>query len=122
MLNPRISTGESFDILESDLLQKDAMFKQVWSIFCEEIVAGHLSKTGKRSHVEDPSLEVGSIVLILYPSRNCWKYGKILRVVSKYRYEILLKHGKSYRGQQVIDRCNIIFLFKPNETETQKEV
>ena len=121
MLYPRISTGEQFDILESDLLQKDAMFRQVWSIFCEEIVAGHLSKTGKRSHVEDPSLEVGSIVLILFPSRNRWKYGKILRVVSKYRYEILLKYGKSFKGQQVIDRCNIIFLFKP-KTETPKEV
>ena len=29
VLHPRISSGEQFDILESDLLQKDAMFKQV---------------------------------------------------------------------------------------------
>ena len=121
ILHPRISSGEQFDILENDLLQKDAMFKQVWEIFCEEVVAGQLTKTGKKSHVEDPSLEVGSVVLVLYPSKNRWKYGKVIRVVSKYCYEILLKYGKSYKGQQVIDRCNIVFLFKP-KTETQKEV
>ena len=84
-------------------------------------MAGELTKTGKKSHVEDPSLEVGSVVLVLYPSRNRWKYGKVIRVVSTYRYEILLKYGKSYKGQQVIDRCNIVFLFKP-KTETPKEV
>ena len=120
ILHPRISSGEAFDILENDLLVKDAMFKSVWNIFCEEVVAGALTKTGKKSHVKDPSLEVGSIVLVLFPSRNRWKYGKIIRVVSQYRYEVLLKYGKLFKGQQVIDRSNIVFLFK-SKSETQKE-
>ena len=84
-------------------------------------MAGQLTKPGKKSFQEDPSIEVGSVVMVLYPSRNLWKYGKVLRVVSKYRFEILLKYGKSYRGHQVVDRCNIIVLFKPKNTESQKE-
>ena len=76
MLHPRISSGEQFDVLESDLLQKDQMFEQVWEIFCQEIVEGQLTKTGKKSHTEDPTIEEGSVVLVLYPSRNRWKYGR----------------------------------------------
>ena len=120
VLHPRISSAEQFDVIEDDLLMKDAMFKQVWEIFCEELGAGQLTKPGKKSHVEDPSIEQGSVVLVLYPSRNRWKYGKVTRLVSKYRYEVLLKYGKTFKGLQIIDRCNLVFLFKP-KTEKQKE-
>ena len=106
--------------MEDDLLMKDAMFKQVWEIFCEELVAGQLTKPGKKSHVEDPSIEPGSVVIVLYPSRNRWKYGKVTRLVSKYRYEVLMKYGKMYKGLQIVDRCNIVFLFKPAEIEKSK--
>ena len=120
VLHPRISSAEQFDVMEDDLLMKDAMFKQVWEIFCEELVAGQLTKPGKKSHVEDPSIEPWSVVLLLYPSRNRWKYGKVTRLVSKYRYEVLMKYGKTYKGLQIVDRCNIVFLFKPAEIEKSK--
>ena len=121
VLHPRISSAEQFDMFEDDLLQKDAVFKQIWSIFCEELIAGQLSKPGKKSFQEDPSIEVGSVIMVLFPSRNLWKYGKVLRAVSRYCFEILLKYGRSYRGHQVIDRCKIIVLFKPKNNESQKE-
>ena len=70
VLHPRISSAEQFDVFEDDLLQKDTVFKQIWTIFCEELVAGNLTKPGKRSFQEDPSIKVGSVVMILFPSRN----------------------------------------------------
>jgi len=30
-----------------------------------------------------------------------------------------MKYGKTYKGLQVIDRCNLVFLFKP-KTEVEK--
>ena len=122
VLHPRMSSAENFDIFEDDLLAKDTVFKQIWTIFVEELVAGNLTKPGKRSFQEDPSIKIGSIVMILFPSRNVWKYGKILKMVSKYRFEVLLKFGKSFRGHQVIDRANIIVLFTPKNNETNKDV
>ena len=70
VLHPRISSAENFDIFEDDLLAKDTVFKQIWTIFVEELVAGNLTKPGKRSFQEDPSNKIGSIVMILFPSRN----------------------------------------------------
>ena len=122
VLHPRMSSAENFDIFEDDLLAKDTVFKQIWTIFVEELVAGNLTKPGKRSFQEDPSIKIGSIVMILFLSRNVWKYGKILKMVSKYRFEVLLKYGKSFRGHQVIDRANIIVLFTPKNNETNKDV
>ena len=119
VLHPKISSGDHFDVLESDLLQKDQMFKEVWEIFCEEIVAGQLNKPGKKKHTEDPTIKEGTVVLVLYPSRNRWRYGKVNRLVSRYRYEVLMKHGKTYKGLQIIDRCNLVSLFLPKH-EIQK--
>ena len=120
VLHPKISSGDQFDVLENDLLQKDQMFKEVWEIFCEEIVAGQLTKTGKKSHTEDPTIKEGTVVLVLYPSRNRWRYGRVNRLVSRYRYEVLMKHGKTYKGLQIIDCCNLISLFLPKH-EIQKQ-
>ena len=83
-------------------------------------MAGQLTKTGKKSYTEDPTIEEGSVGLVLYPSRNRWKYWRLNRLVSKYRYEVLMKYGKTFKGLQVIDRCNLVFLFKPNH-KIQKE-
>merc|ERR1712215_506632 len=115
VLHPHISSAKSFDIFEDDLLAKDAVFKQIWTIFGKELVAGNLSKPGKTSFQKDPSIKIGSVVMILFPSHNIWKYGKIVKIITKYRYKVQLKHGKSFQGHQVIDRANIIVLFTPKQ-------
>ena len=74
VLHPRMSSAKSFDIFEDDLLAKDEVIKTIWQIFVEELVAGNLSKPGKTSFQEDPSIKLNSVVMILYPSRNIWKY------------------------------------------------
>ena len=119
VLHPRISSAKSFDIFEDDLLAKDAVFKQIWTFFVEELVAGNLSKPGKTSFQKDPSITIGSLVMILFPSRNIWKYGKIEEIISKYRDKGQLKNGKTFQGHQVIDRANIIVLFTPKQTMNQ---
>ena len=117
VLHPRMSSAKNFDIFEDDLLAKDEVFKNIWQIFVEKLVAGNLSKPGKASFQEDPSIKIGSVVMILFPSRNIWKYGKVEEIISKYRYKVQLKHGKNYQGHQVIDRANIIVLFTPKHIE-----
>ena len=119
VLQPRMSTAESFDIHEEDLTAKDELFKKVWQIFTEELVAGNLSKPGKISFTEDPSIKLNSVVMILYPSRNIWKYGRIEAIISKYRYKVQLKYGKKYQGYQIIDRSNLIVLFTPENNINQ---
>ena len=115
VLHPKISTGDQFEVTDSDILLKDQMFKEVWEIFSEEIVCGNLTKPGKKSHTQDPAIPEGTIVLVLYPSRNRWKYGRITRLVSKYKYEIQMKYGQKFKGVQIIDRCNLVALFKPTQ-------
>ena len=117
VLQPRMSTAKNFDIHEEDLIAKDELFKKVWQIFTEELVAGNLSKPGKTSFTEDPSIKLNSVVMILYPSRNIWKYGRVEAIISKYRYKVQLKHGKKYQGHQIIDRANLIVLFTPENIE-----
>ena len=122
VLHPRMSSAKSFDIFEDDLLTKDAVFKQIWQIFVEELVSGNLTKPGKTSFQDDPSIKIGSIVMCLFPSRNVWKYGRVEKMISKYRYQVQLKYGRSFQGHQVIDRANIIVLFTPksnNESKTE---
>ena len=121
VLHPRMSSAKSFDIFEDDLLAKDEVFKNIWQIFVEELVAGNLSKPGKTSFQEDPSIKIGSVVMILFPSRNIWKYGKVEEIISRYRYKVQLKHGKNFQGHQVIDRANIIVLFTPKQTMNEAE-
>ena len=125
ILHPRMSTAKSFDIFEDDLLAKDAVFKQIWQIFVEELVSGNLTKPGKTSFQDDPTIKIGSVVMCLFPSRNVWKYGRVEKMISKYRYQVQLKYGRSYQGHQVIDRANIIVLFTPksnNESKTESNV
>ena len=115
-----MSSAKSFDIFEDDLLTKDAVFKQIWQIFVEELVSGNLTKPGKTSFQDDPSIKIGSIVMILFPSRNVWKYGRVEKMISKYRYQVQLKYGRSFQGHQVIDRANIIVLFTPKQNNESK--
>ena len=114
VLHPKITSGDQFEITESDILQKDQDFKVIWEIFSEEMINGELTKPGKKSHKQDPTIQVGTIVLVLYPSRNRWKYGRVNKLVSKYKYEIQMKHGQKFKSVQVIDRCNLVVLFLPN--------
>ena len=58
--------------------------------------------------------------MILFPSRNVWKYGRVEKMISKYRYEVQLKYGRSFQGHQVVDRANIIVLFTPKSTNDTK--
>ena len=58
--------------------------------------------------------------MILFPSRNVWKYGRVEKMISKYCYEVQLKYGRSFQGHQVIDRANIIVLFTPKQTSDTK--
>ena len=76
-----------------------------------------MSKPGKTSFTEDPSIKLNSVVMILYPSRNIWKYGRVEAIISKYRYKVQLKPGKKYQGYQIIDRANLIVLFTPENIE-----
>ena len=115
-----MSTAKSFDILEDDLLTKDAVFKQIYQIFVEELVSGNLTKPGKTSFQDYPTIKLGSIVMILFPSRNVWKYGRVEKMISKYRYEVQLKLGRSFQGHQVIDRSNLIVLFTPQQTKNSQ--
>ena len=120
ILHPRMSTAKNFDIFEDDIVTKDAVFKQIWQIFVEELVSGNLSKPGKTSFQDDPTIKLGSIVMILFPSRNVWKYGRVEKMVSRYRYEVQLKHGRNFQGHQVIDRSNLIVLFTPPPTKNSQ--
>ena len=113
MLHPKISTGDQFEVTESDILQKDQTFKVIWEIFSEEMICGELTKPGKKSHTQDPTIQEGTIVLMLYPSQNRWKYGRVNRLVTKYKYEIQMKHGQKLKSVQIIDRCNLVALFLP---------
>ena len=115
-----MSTAKSFDIFEDDIVTKDAVFKQIWQIFVEELVSGNLTKPGKTSFQDDPTIKLGSIVMILFPSRNVWKYGRVEKIIYKYRYEVQLKYGRSFQGHQVVDRANIIVLFTPKSTNDTK--
>ena len=117
-----MSTAKNFDIFEDDIVTKDAVFKQIWQIFVEELVSGNLTKPGKTSFQDDPTIKLGSIVMILFPSRNVWKYGRVEKMVSRYRYKVQLKHGRTLQGHQVIDRSNLIVLFTPQQAKnTQTE-
>ena len=117
ILQPRMSTATSYDILEDDIVTKDAVFKQVFQVFKEELISGNLSKPGKTSFTDDPTIKIGSVVMILFPSRNLWKYGRVEKMISMYRYQVQLKLGRTYQGHQVVDRCNIIVLFTPPPTK-----
>ena len=119
VLQPKISTGDQFEVTESDIFNKDEIFKATWEIFSEEMINGELTKPGKKSHTQDPTIQEGTVVLVLYPSRNRWRYGRVNRMVTKYKYEILMKHGQTYKGVQVIDRCNIVSLFNPKQHDNK---
>ena len=107
--------GDQFEVKDSDILIKDEMFKVVWQIFSEEVICGQLTKCGKKAYTQDPAIPEGTIVLVIYPSRNRWKYRRINRLVSKYRYEVKMKEGDNFKGVQIIDRCNLVALFLPNK-------
>ena len=109
--------GDQFEVMESDILIKDEMFKVVWQIFSEEVICGQLTKCGKKAYTQDPAIPEGTIVLVIYPSRNRWRYGKIIRMVSKYRYEVKMKEGHAFKGIQIIDRCNLVALFLPKDKQ-----
>ena len=98
---------------------KDELFKVVWQIFSEEVICGQLTKCGKKAYTQSPIIREGTIVLVIYPSRNKWKYGKIIRPVSNYRYEVKMQEGHAFKGIQVIDRCNLVALFLPKDTQKE---
>ena len=56
---------------------------------------------------------------MIYPSRNKWKYGKIIRPVTDYKYEVKMAERHTFKGIQVIDRCNIVSLFMPKEKQKE---
>ena len=120
ILQPRMSTAKNYDILEDDIVTKDAVFKQVFQIFKEELISGNLSKPGKTSFTDDPTIKIGSVVMILFPSRNLWKYGRVEKMISMYRYQVQLKLGRTFQGHQVVDRCNLIVLFTPPPTKNSQ--
>ena len=120
ILQPRMSTAKNYDIFEDDIVKKDALFKQIFQIFVEELISGNLSKPGKTSFTDDPTIRIGSVVMILFPSRHLWKYGRVEKQISMYRYQVQLKLGRTYQGHQVVDRCNIIVLFTPPPTKNSQ--
>ena len=120
LLQPRMSSATSYDILEDDIVTKDEVFKQVFQVFKEELISGNLSKPGKTSFTADPTIKIGSVCMILFPSRNLWKYGRVEKQISMYRYQVQLKLGRTFQGHQVVDRCNIIVLFNPPQTKKQQ--
>merc|ERR1712002_757942 len=113
ILQPRMSTAKNYDIFEDDIVK-------IFQIFVEELISGNLSKPGKTSFTDDPTIKIGSVVMILFPSRNLWKYGRVEKQISMYRYQIQLKLGRTFQGHQVVDRCNIIVLFNPPQTKKQQ--
>ena len=115
ILHPRISNGEKFEVINSDIYKKDELFKGIWEIFSEEIISGQLTKCGKKAHTQNPAIPVGTIAMVIYPSRIKWRYGKIIKQVSGYRYEIKMQEGNNFKGIQVIDCCNIVVLFLPKD-------
>ena len=119
ILHPKISIGDKFEVTNSDILMKDELFKVVWQIFSEEVICGQLTKCGKKAYTQSPIIREGTIVLVIYPSRNKWKYGKIIRPVSSYRYEVKMQEGHAFKGIQVIDRCNLVALFLPKDTQKE---
>ena len=119
ILHPKISIGDTFEVTNSDILMKDELFKVVWQIFSEEVICGQLTKCGKKAYTQSPIIREGTIVLVIYPSRNKWKYGKIIRPVSNYRYEVKMQEGHAFKGIQVIDRCNLVALFLPKDTQKE---
>ena len=47
-----------------------------------------MTKCGKKAYTQDPAIPEGMIVMVIYPSRIKWKYGKTIRPVSGYRYKV----------------------------------
>ena len=117
LLTPKLTVGTDFIVSQDDLVTKDNIYKAAFRIFSEEVVDGCLTKTGKKAHTGTPVIENGAVVLIIYPSKNKWRYGLVLRPISNYRYEIKMTDKGGGKKLQIHDRCNIVQLFMPCKQE-----
>ena len=120
VLNPKICVGDKLEVTHNNLLVKDEIYKVAFAIFSEEVICGQLTKCGKRAYTESPVIREGTVVLVIFPSKNKWKYGKIIRPVTDYKYEVKMAERNNFKRVQVHDRCNIVSLIMPKEKQEER--